>query len=286
MSANRRGLGRGLDALLGTASEPTDPNQQARKDGPTLQVEQLQPNPHQPRSEFDQGQLESLAASIKSRGLVQPIVVSDQGDGYTIVAGERRWRAAKLAGLQDVPVVFRDQVDERQMLELALIENLQRSDLNPIDEATAFAALRDGYQLSQERVARAVGKSRVTVANSLRLLDLPKQVQGWLKEGSLRAGQARPLLALGDTDTIVAVATKARQEGLSARQIEALVRAKSRKQKTPKQKEAHAKAAEDRLTRALQTKVEIQRRGKGGVIKVHFHSEDELIRLFDHLHRS
>ncbi len=286
MSTSRRGLGRGLDALLGSAPEGASVSPVVERSPSTLPVGQLQPNPHQPRTQFDKQDLDSLAASIRNSGLVQPIVVSHQGDTHYIIAGERRWRAAQLAGLTEVPVVVREQVGDRQMLELALIENLQRADLNPIDEAKAFAGLRDSHQLSQEKVARVVGKSRAAVANALRLLDLPQEVQGWLQEGSLSAGQARPLLALGAAEAIVNVASRVREQGLSVRQIEALVRSKGKKRKPTKEKEAHAKDAEERLTRALQTKVEIERRKRGGVIKVFFHSEGELIRLFDHLHRS
>lgn len=281
----RRGLGRGLDSFLGPAAAETAAKQGSS--APSLPIDALRPNPHQPRSEFDEEQLAGLADSIGSRGIVQPIVVKAGDDGYVIVAGERRWRAARLAGLEEVPVVERQQVSDQEMLELALIENLQRADLDPIDEALAFAALRDRHQLSQVDIARAVGKSRAAVANVLRLLELPDAVQGWLRDGSLTAGQARPLLALGDAAAIVAMAEKARSEGLSARRVEDLVRRQGRRTKRSRRKqeqEVHAAAAEERLTRALQTKVEIQRRGNKGTIRIHFHSEDELIRLFDRLH--
>lgn len=290
MSAKRRGLGRGLDSLLTTTgAESAEPLPGSR--GPsaeaTLPLDALRPNPHQPRSDFDPDELENLAASIKQRGLMQPLVVSPDADGHVIIAGERRWRAARLAGLTRVPVVRRESVSEQEMLELALIENLQRTDLNPVDQAAAFAGLRDRHQLSQVEIARAVGKSRAAVANSLRLLELPRTVQAWLKDGSLTAGQVRPMLALGDADAITALADRARREGLSARQVESLVRGagKRSKRRQPAPKEVHTQAAEERLARRLQTKVEIQRRGNKGVIKIHFHSEDELIRLFDRLQR-
>lgn len=282
-SKGRRGLGRGLDSLLGPAAAA---DAGGAAPAGRLPVDALQPNPHQPRTEFDDQELASLAESIRSRGMVQPIIVSATDDGYVIVAGERRWRAARQAGLERVPVVEREQVGEQEMLELALIENLQRADLDPVDEASAYAALRDRHQLSQVDIARAVGKSRAAVANALRLLELPPGVQEWLRDGSLTAGQARPLLALGDTEAIVALAEKARSKGLSSRQVEALVRDRGsrRKGRKPRPKQVHDAAAEDRLTRALQTKVEIQRRGQRGTIRIHFHSEDELIRLFDLLH--
>lgn len=278
----RRGLGRGLDSLLGPAGM-AEGNEDALSGVGSLPIDSLRPNPHQPRTEFDEDDLAGLASSIGSRGVVQPIVVSAGDDGYVIVAGERRWRAARMAGLERVPVVEREQVSEQELLELALIENLQRADLDPVDEASAYATLRDRYQLPQVEIAKAVGKSRAAIANSLRLLELPERVQAWLRDGSLSAGQARPLLALGDAQAIVEMAEKARNQGLSARQVEALVRGRGRQKKRtkPKPKEVHTAAAEDRLTRALQTKVEIQRRGEKGTIRIHFHSEDELIRIFD-----
>jgi ParB family transcriptional regulator, chromosome partitioning protein len=276
----KRGLGRGLDALLRPAGG----------DVRSLPVGQLHPNRFQPRRDFEPAALAELATSIRAQGLVQPIVVTPEHDGsYTIVAGERRWRAAQEAGLEQVPVVVREVRDDRHLLELALVENLQRSDLNPIEEALAFQSLQDEFGVSQDEIANRVGKGRSTIANSLRLLNLPDGVQGLLRAGRLTAGQARPLLALGKAAEQVALADRAVAEGLSAREIEALVAAK--RQPTPKPRKStgtardvHSAAAEERLTKLLQTRVEIQRRRSGGgLVKIHFFSEEDLMRLYDRL---
>jgi ParB family chromosome partitioning protein len=276
--AKRRGLGRGLDALL----------QPATADVRTLPVGQLQPNRKQPRRDFDREALEGLAASIREQGLVQPIVVTPAGSSaYTIVAGERRWRAAQLAGLAEVPVVVRAVGNDRELLELALVENLQRSDLNPVEEALAFQALQEDFGLSQEEVARRVGKARTTVTNALRLLNLPQPVLDLLRSGRLTAGQARPLLALGRAAEQTALAERAVAEGLTARELERLTSeppptAPARAAATPP--DVHSAAAAERLTQRLQTKVEIRRtRRGGGVVQIHFSSEEELMRVYDRL---
>ena len=276
MSAKRRGLGRGLDALL-EVEEGRSPT--------SVPIERLRPNRMQPRTRFDGPALEELAASIKTQGVVQPILVTPRGEGeFTIIAGERRWRAARKAGLTEVPVVVRDVDSEREMFEMALVENLQRSDLNPIEEAEAYTRLLEEFGLTQEEVATRVGKGRSTVTNAIRLLALPEEVQELLREGALTAGQVRPLLALASADEQVRWARRATQEKLTARHMEAAVLSKAKKGRA---RRAHSDpdtvAAEDKLTKALQTKVEIRRRGKGGTLKIAFHSEEELIRLYDHL---
>jgi len=276
----RRGLGRGLDALL----------RPAENDVRSLPVTQLHPNRFQPRRDFEPEALAELAASIRSQGVVQPIVVTADGEGaYTIVAGERRWRAAQEAGLEVVPVVVRDVRDDRQLLELALVENLQRSDLNPIEEALAFQSLQDEFGLSHDDIASRVGKGRPTISNSLRLLNLPKKVQALMRSAQLTAGQARPLLGLGKAAEQTALAERAVAEGLSARAVEALV-AKARTKMDPKTAakktpaDVHTAAAAERLTRRLQTKVDIRRRRDGGgLVQIHFFSEEDLMRLYDRL---
>ncbi|MDH3253550.1 MAG: ParB/RepB/Spo0J family partition protein [Gemmatimonadota bacterium] len=276
MTAKRRGLGRGLDALLetGESSSPT-----------SVSVDHLRPNRLQPRTRFEGSALEELAASIRIQGVVQPILVTPRRDGaFTIIAGERRWRAAKKAGLAEVPVVVRDVASEREMFEMALVENLQRSDLNPIEEAEAYTRLLEEFGLTQEDVATRVGKGRSTVTNALRLLALPDEVQEFLREGTLSAGQVRPLLALASADEQVRWARRATQQKLTARQMEAAVSTKGSKSRRRRaQPDADTAAAEDKLTKALQTKVEIRRRGKGGTLKIAFHSEEELIRLYERL---
>lgn len=277
MSARRRGLGRGLDALL--REEP-----QGLK---LLPVDRLRPNRMQPRNAFNDSGLDELAESIRSQGVVQPLVVTPQDEGqFAIIAGERRWRAARRAGLDKVPVVVRDVTGDRELLELALVENLQREDLNAVEEAEAFHALRERFELSQEEIAARVGKARSTVANSLRLLNLPGPVQDLLRDGRLTAGQARPLLALADEEEQVALAERAVRDSLTARQLEGLTAEpkKTKKNKTtPKtpELEVNTAAAQEKLTRRLQTKVEIRRRGRGGQLRIHFQSEEELMRLYD-----
>ena len=277
MSDKRRGLGRGLAALLPSEPEATR----------TLPVTQLAPSRRQPRSRFDEAGLEALAESIRTQGLIQPIIVTPLDSGtYTIVAGERRWRAAQRAGLSSVPVVVRPVRDELQQLELALVENLQRADLNPLEEAEAFQALVDDFGLSHEEVASRVGRSRSAITNTLRLLRLPAAVQELVRSGDLSAGQARPLLALDDPAEIERLAARIVALGLSARAAEELVAPKpggdkARARRRPA--EPNAEAAAERLTQRLQTRVEIQRRGRGGVIRIHYHSEEELMRLFDAL---
>jgi ParB family chromosome partitioning protein len=278
----KRGLGRGLDALI-ERPEPPEAAPPSRGEGVrTLPVAALKPNRLQPRTTFDEAELESLAESIRAQGLVQPLVVTSDGDGsYSIVAGERRWRAARRAGLEEVPVIVREQLDDRARLELALVENLQRSDLNALEEAEAYQSLQEKFGLSQEEIALRVGKGRTTVTNALRLLKLPSEIRDLLREGQLTAGQARPLLARASSDEQIALARRAVREDLSARQLERLATPPERTKKPPRQVEVNTAAAEERLTRRLQTRVEIRRSGKGGQLQIHFHSEEELIRLYD-----
>lgn len=280
MSARRPGLGRGLDALLKEDSAGVH----------SLAIDQLRPNRYQPRTSFDDTGLDELAESIRSQGVIQPLVVRAEEDGsYSIVAGERRWRAAQRAGLDTVPVVIREVGGDRELLELALVENLQREDLNPVEEAEAYVSLQEKFDLSQEEIAVRVGKGRSTVANALRLLKLPSKVLDLLRDGQLTAGQARPLLALTDEDELITLAERASQERLTARQLERLVAepkkrkaaGKRRKVKPEQPQEVNTAAAQEKLTRRLQTKVEIRRKGQGGVLNVHFHSEEELMRLYD-----
>jgi ParB family chromosome partitioning protein len=278
-SSKKRGLGRGLDALIEKVeARPEEPVR-------TLPVTSLHPNRFQPRTRFDETAIEDLAASVRAQGIIQPLVVTPEGEGYAIIAGERRWRAAQKAGLEAVPVVIRQVADDRELLELALVENLQRSDLNPIEEAEAYAALQEKFGLSQEEVATRVGKARTTVTNVLRLLRLPDEVLDLLREGRLTAGQARPLLGIEDIDEQVRLADRAVRDGLSARDLERLASAPREERPKPKKPdrpvEVHTVAAEERLTRRLQTRVEIKRQGKGGHLRLHFHSEEELMRLFD-----
>lgn len=297
MSARRRGLGRGLDALLGAdVPEPvaavTGVSSSATAERPRtglreVPVGDLVANRLQPRTHFADDELASLAASIESQGVLQPLIVTENdGGGLSIVAGERRWRAARAAGLETVPVIVRDVDDDQSLLEMALVENVQRADLDVIEEAEAYRLLADRFGLAQQTIAERVGKSRPAVTNAMRLLRLPPEVRDLLRDGRLTAGQARPLLALPDRDRQVVLAERAVDEGLTARDIEKLVTrgdAKKAMKPPPQEPDVHTRAAMDRLTRALQTRVDIRRRKRGGEIRIAFHSEDELIRLFDRL---
>lgn len=275
MTARKSGLGRGLGALL--KDEPAAESK--------LPLSRLKPNRLQPRDTFDSPALEELAASIRAQGVVQPIVVTPRPDGdYTIVAGERRWRAARLAGLEEVPVFVRPVADDRQLLETALVENLQRSDLNPIEEAGAYQRLQEEFGLRQEEVAQRVGKSRAFISNSLRLLSLPAEIQGYLRTGELTAGQARPMVALESADDQVRLARQAVKRQWTAREVEK--KARARRGSARSKVDADTQEAAEQLTRQLQTKVEIRRRGKGGTVLIAFHSEDELIRIHEALMRT
>jgi ParB family transcriptional regulator, chromosome partitioning protein len=275
MTTKKRGLGRGLDALL-----QSDENAVR-----SLPIQSLRPNRRQPRVLFDDDSLEELAASIRAQGVVQPLIVTPDGEGkYLLVAGERRWRAAQKAGLASVPVVVRAPAGDRELLELALVENLQRADLNPLEEAEAYRVLHDEYGLSHEDIALRVGKTRAAVANAVRLLRLPTSLQDLLRAGKLSAGQARPLLAL-DPKSQELLGSAAAAQGLSAREVERRAASRSRppKSKARKQPEANAADAAERLTQRWQTRVEIVRSGPRGTVRIHFGSEDELIRIFDML---
>jgi len=276
MAVRKRGLGRGLDALL-TVEPETAVNE--------LPIDQITPDKNQPRTAFDPAELSELARSILAQGLIQPILVTrEAAEKFTIVAGERRWRAAREAGLAKVPVVVRAMASEAARLETALVENLQRADLNAIEEATAFERLHKKFGLSHQQVGDRVGKSRASVTNRLRLLGLPDEVQQMIRAGRLSEGQARPLLGLGSRQEQVRLARKAVKEGLSARQVEAATRAvRPPKGKKPeKQKlDPDTAAAAEKLTKKLQTKVEIRRTGQRGTVALHFHSEEELMRLYE-----
>jgi ParB family chromosome partitioning protein len=289
----RNALGKGLSALI-----PEAPLAPPPADTPVteLDIEALAPNDLQPRLQMDDARLEELAASIRSHGVIQPIVVRKAGDGYRIIAGERRWRAAKRAGLTRIPVVFKDVGSEhasQALLELALIENIQREDLNPIDEAKAYRRLADEFHLTQDAIAGAVGKDRATVANTLRLLKLPSEVQNDVASAALSMGHARALLALPTEANQLQAAREVKTRGLSVRDTEALVKSAlegreigaptPRQAKAPTPADVHTRAAEDKLKIQLGTRVRIIRKSRGGRIEIDFTSEDELIRVYDAL---
>jgi len=278
-TGKRKALGRGLSALI------PDPQGEERREpsaAAEVALSELEPNPYQPRLTIDPGRLAELAASIRASGIVQPILVRRRGERYQIIAGERRWRAAEAAGLASVPVSVREVKDE-QLLELALVENVQRQELSPLEEAQAFQRLQGELGLSQEEIARRVGRDRTTVANTVRLLKLPRELRELLTLGRLDAGHARALLALERAEDQLALGREAARKGLSVREVErrvALLRAPRGGQRAAR-KEPNTAAAEERLRRALGTRVLIARRGKGGAIRVLFKSEAELQRLYE-----
>jgi ParB family chromosome partitioning protein len=279
----RPALGKGLSALIPDLPEVP------RSAPVEIDIDRLVPNAYQPRGQVDETRLENLAQSIKSNGIIQPIVVRQAGDRFEIVAGERRWRAALRAGLQRVPVVIRNVDEKRSLLELALVENIQREDLNPIEEALAYRRLVDEFNLKQETIADAVGKDRASVANHLRLLRLPDEVRSEVAGGRLSMGHARALLALDSEAEQRRAAREVIARNLSVRETESFVKkiaeggnghAATAAARPP---DVHTRAAEDRLRLALGTRVRIVRKGKGGRIEIEFNSEDELIRIFDQL---
>ena len=286
MLERRPALGKGLSALIPDAPEPT------RTGTTEVDIDLLSPNEQQPRLTMDDAKLEELTQSIKANGIIQPILVRRDGAGYRIIAGERRWRAAQRAGLQRVPVVVREvSRGDKQLLELALIENLQRENLNPVDEALAYQRLAQDFSLTQDQIAAAVGKDRSSVANFMRLLRLPEEVRGDLAAGTLSTGHARALLPLPDAAAQRQAAREVISRGLSVREAEALVKrllakgtaAPSTARPADAPKDVHTRAAEDRLRFALGTKVRIVRRGHGGRIEVDYGSEAELNRIYEYL---
>lgn len=290
MAEKRKALGRGLRALIpdGPAIDPHRDTGRPQE----VDLDLLQPNREQPRGAVEDTSLEELAQSIRTHGVIQPIVVTrraGEARGYEIVAGERRWRAAQRAGLLRVPVVVRD-VEETRRLELALIENIQRQDLNPMEEAAAYARLASDFGLTQEQIARSVGKDRATIANYQRLLGLAEEVRAEVAAGRLAMGHARALASLPDPATQQRVAREIIARDLSVRSTEALVReaadgSPTRSAKQVKPPDANVQAAEHTLRRSLGAPVRIVRRGAAGRIEIAFKSEDELQRLYDHLTR-
>jgi ParB family chromosome partitioning protein len=250
-----------------------------------VEIERLIPGRFQPRRDFSAATLEELALSIKEQGIVQPIVVVARGDKFEIVAGERRWRAAAKAGLTRVPVVVRERHSDKEMLEIALVENLQREDLNPLEAAAAYLRLKEEFHLTQEDVARRVGKDRATVANALRLLKLPVSVREKIQNGSLSAGHAKALAALVSADDQERLADEILRRALSVRQTEKRVASFSSEGKVRLERRADpfTRDAEEKLSRRLKTRVRIARSRRGGRIEIAFGSEEELMGLFDRL---
>jgi ParB family transcriptional regulator, chromosome partitioning protein len=292
----KRVLGRGLEALIPSGAPPT-PTEGGVATAPDPSVRELpiaaiRPNPRQPRHHIDEKALQELEASIRAQGILQPLLVRPANEGYELIAGERRFLAAQRAGLEQVPVVVREFGDQ-QILEASLVENLQREDLDPIDEAMGFQALMDDLGYTHERVAERVGKDRTTITNSLRLLSLPQEVQDLVSRGTLSAGHARALLSLSSHDDILAAARYVTSMGFSVRKTEAFVSRKLKRRIQARRRSAAGAARaglalgsaladiEERLRRQFATQVRIVPQGNGGKIEIEYYSQPELERLLE-----
>ena len=285
--ARRPGLGKGLNALIPDKDEKGDENTASGGAAAIRQVpiEAIQPNPQQPRSNIKESDLEDLAASINEHGIIQPLIVSEDPNSgnYTLIAGERRWRAAQLAGLSMVPVIERT-VTEQGQLEIALIENLQRTDLTPLETASAYRQLAENFSLTHEQISERVGKSRTSVTNTLRLLNLPNQVQKSLAEGLISEGHARALLGLPTNQAQRAALSTVLNLQLNVRQTEALVKKLNgeRPPATPEpQPSPEARAMENRLRNFLETKVSLNESKNGGRLVIYYYSDEELNAILD-----
>jgi len=269
----RKALGKGLEALL---PEKTEELQQSIIEIP---IDKIIPSKYQPRFQFDKKKLASLAESINKNGVLQPILVRKLNDNYQIIAGERRWKAAKIAGLKTIPAIIRDVVDS-QILQLALIENLQREDLNPIEEAIAYKTMLEEFNITHEELSKRIGKDRSSITNSLRLLKLPEEVKNLLIDGSISMGHGRALLSIPDEKEQIKLAKKIVSQGLPVRFIEELIQRKKTKRKD-KQVDVQVLEIENKLQSALATKVKIQARKSRGKIIIYYYSEDDFNRIYD-----
>lgn len=270
----KRGLGKGLSALI--SSEMSEENQIKM-----ISINSIEPNKEQPRKYFDEDKLEELASSIKEHGIIQPLIVKQEEDYYVIVAGERRWRAARLAGLKEIPVIIQDYTT-KELMEISLIENIQREDLNAIEEAKAYETLMNQFSLTQEELAGRIGKSRPAIANTLRLLQLDEKIQELIIQGQITEGHGRAILRLPDKEAQLALAKKIIKDHLSVRETEKKVdeMLKKPKKKTIKdEKEVIYKEIEDKIKNILGTKVQITRGKKKGKIEIEYYNENDLERI-------
>lgn len=285
----QRGLGKGLDSLIPASSSKE--NKETKQNETVVKITKVEPNRDQPRKNFDEDSLQELADSIKQFGLLQPILVQNRKDYYEIIAGERRWRAAKIAGLKEIPVIIRNYT-EQEIVEIALIENIQREDLNPIEEAHAFKRLLEEFHLKQDEVAERVSKSRTAVTNSVRLLKLSDGVQQMIIDDMLSTGHARALIPIEDKELQLQLAQRIFDEKLSVREVEKIVKAilnpekeKDKKEEIPQNIQYIYQDIENRLKERLSRKVAISSKGKSGVgkIEIEFYSNDDLDRLIESL---
>lgn len=279
MAGKLGGLGKGLDAIF-IENDTNDSNNNV-----FLKISDIEPNRDQPRKDFNEEALRELADSIATHGVLQPLLVRPlAGGGYQLVAGERRWRASRMAGLSEVPVIIREMTDS-EMTQIALIENLQREDLNSVEEALGYKSLMDAYNLTQDEVAKAVGKSRPAVANVMRLLNLPEEIQNMLKEGEISAGHARALLGIADKENMIKIAKSIAPQDLTVRDVERLAKKQS-SDKKPKAEKQHQKRApiydevELSLNEHLSRRVKVMNdKGNNGTLQIEFYSEDDLVQL-------
>ena len=301
----QRGLGKGLDALFGDVEVTIEKKPAATTETKTeenvsrgttaaepeiggiayININDIKPNSNQPRKTFDEEKLEDLAASIEEHGLIQPIVLRKSGKGYEIVAGERRWRAARKIGIKEVPCIVKELTDEENML-LAIIENMQREDLNPIEEAEGLRQMIDTYGLTQEQVSKSVGKSRPYIANCLRLLKLPATIVDYVANGELSAGHAKVIAGVEDEAKQISLAEDTIKHAWSVRQLEKITREEkpaARPAKKATVKNANVKRVEEDLKEALGTKVTLNQKGNKGKIEIEFYSKEELERLIEML---
>ena len=281
-----KGLGRGLDALFGEIDTELPTSESKHENGIlNIPLDDIKPNENQPRKTFDQEKLHELADSILENGLIQPVVLRRIEKGYEIVAGERRWRAARLAGMKEIPSIIRD-LTEQELPLFAIIENMQREDLNPIEEAKGVKSMLATYGMTQEQVSRSIGKSRPYISNMLRLLNLPEDVQQMIDSGEISSGHGRALLSLPTADVQRKAARRIVREGLSVRQTEELVR-NGGTRRTPKprkvRKSPDVLQLEDELKTILGTKVSLKHAGKKGKIEIEYYSKDEMERLIEML---
>jgi len=275
-------LGKGLGALI---PEKLVPELEGKRAFQVCGIEEIQPNPFQPRKGFRDEQLQELVDSIREKGILQPLVVRRKPEGFELIAGERRWRAAQKAGLKEVPILVKD-VSESEMLELSLIENIQREDLNPIEEAEAFKKLMDQFDLTQEEISKRVGKDRATIANTIRLLKLPQEIKQSLAEGKITMGHARAFLGLDGLEKQRLLLRRLLSGGLSVRQTENLVKKlRKRNPSIPRKSNPEWSLLVEELQRVLGTKVKITGKRKRGKIEIEFYSPDELDRIVDLLRR-
>lgn len=278
----RRALGKGLEALI-----PRKDKEVFEEGYRLIPVDAVKRNPHQPRAKIEESEIKDLVASIREKGVIEPIVVKRSNDNFILAAGERRLKAARLAGLKEIPAIIRD-LNDQELLEVGLIENLQRQDLNPVEEALAYEQLHKNFGLTHDRIAMLVGKDRSTISNAVRLLALPKKIVGYLRSGQMNAGHARALLALDSETKMLVAADRIVSEGLSVRQAESMVRKMQQKPRIvpAREKEPNIVMLEEELSKLLRARISIEWKRNRGSITIHCHSVDDFNRIYELLRKT